>query len=150
MRPSRDGEILAAYHSSSTLKEAGDKLGLTRERVRQVVAKYGLNIKERDEADLRAKIEAALPQRNVAALARKIGWYPSALLRHMKRYNIRFVRGEAVDAPHDTRRYRYGCRCETCRRAIADRATAYLHGKNPAMTYHRSAKRLPVEKEARG
>ena len=104
--PTRNQEIVLMFKSGTevTLQQIGDKYGITRERVRQILrdnnVSGGDNMKSRMDEKNRRLLE--------------------------KRAAI--MEARALRQAHGTpRRYGMGCRCDECRKANTDRCREYRH-----------------------
>jgi hypothetical protein len=126
----RNLEVLRRYAAGETLAAVGARVGLTKERVRQI---------------LKAS-EVAMP-RELKCAAKACTTSPRAPNAYCHPHEVRFDRyrdplGTAprlMDQHGTIASYNYGrCRCELHRRSNATRVLEYKHRKLPEMTYCKS------------
>lgn len=143
--PSERAIIMARLYVEDglTLAEIGERYGISRERVRQIIKPFGLEAhygRRRKEGRARLLREAhqriASRESTTAQEAERIGYAsPSGLYGAFSRLGL--LLPQKPPAEHGTTtRYRSGCRCEDCRRenrrkAIARRARGpKVHGSS--------------------
>jgi hypothetical protein len=127
----RNAVILSSYAAGETFAAIGLRVGLTRERVRQIVKASG----------------AVMPSELRCAVA-GCEQTPRAPNIHCYTHRLRMIRDAATLVPkapllkdeHGTyASYRdRRCRCDLCRRASADRRRAQFHRVHPEWKYRSS------------
>jgi hypothetical protein len=125
----RDRQILERYKAVGSFAAVAEEFCLSRERVRQVcTAALGLGHRARFSREADAKIIAAVADPTVSTLiglAARVGIAKSAAHQRLIALGLRDRtlrqfkgRRKAQELGHGTaRRYRSGCRCDSCRLA---------------------------------
>lgn len=132
----RNQTIIEMYLGRKTLQEIGDEYGLTRERVRQIVAPfvserhYGSAKREaRDLKILEAHGRIQQGWTSVEEEAELLGLLPDTLRVNFRKRGLKLKVHRAPE--HGTRhRYQQGCKCDECLGALRD-YMASLKGKEP-------------------
>ena len=121
----RDVEVLRRYEAGETLAGIGAVVGLTRERVRQIVRASGAPM----PWDYKCAVSSC--ERSPRTPNR----YCHSHQRRFERYGDPLGTKPRLRDQHGTlASYKSGrCRCELCRRRNADRVTEYQHRIHPEM-----------------
>lgn len=122
----RDEVIRRGHAEGRTLREVGDELGITRERVRQLAQDLGLRFQTPTRRAL-AGIETAR-----ALVDSGVSVYRAARVAGVADLTLRQAGLRSSPRPIIHNRYRYtrGCRCEICMAANRESARS-LRGKEP-------------------
>jgi hypothetical protein len=117
----RHREIITAALTSASYAEAARRLGISRERVRQVMKLHKLHRRPEETTLADTMIRAALPgARNLSSLARAVGLRAERVALALDRMGLPIPR-TPPPAHGTTNRYtHYCCRCAPCRRAHAN------------------------------
>jgi hypothetical protein len=141
----RDSEMLRRYEAGETLARIGASLGLSRERVRQVVKRSG----------------AEMPRSRKCAAAgcdKLPDWPRSYCHNHQDRFELYgdpLGTGPAATLlvrEHGTHAsYRQGgCRCDVCRKASAEKRREQFHRQHPEWRYMPAKAPKSCEQQTRG
>jgi len=125
----RDLEVLRRYESGETLAAIGARVGLTRERIRQLVKASGASM----PWDYKCAVDACTTS-------------PRTPNRYCKEHQRRFelqgdpqgAKSRLMDQHGTLACYNRGrCRCDLCRKANAEQRLEYIHRMHPEMAYRR-------------
>lgn len=129
----RNEEIVSQYRAGDTLAEVGTSFGLTRERVRQIVAAqtserhWGSRRREAKDVEIRAAFAAVKAGADPDVFAQALGIERISLIGAFNRRGL-YLREPAQHG--EFRMYRQGCKCAECRRANAIHQRR-LQGRTP-------------------
>ena len=132
-RDSRDRLIVESYRSGHSLRQIGKEVGLSHERVRQVLMDAGIS-RRPDGSEAASKTLAAVGavlaadgSLSITAASRAVGADKSTVSQYLRRRHPQFdykarrrAALEHLSAHGTLNRYNnYGCRCDACRAANA-------------------------------
>src|ERR1022692_11823 len=125
----RDAEMLLRYETGESLTSIGVRLGLTRERVRQIVKGSGADMPRSRRC---AVAECDKPQRRTGSYCHdhqlRFERYGSPLGTRPPTPRLREQHGTNAC-------YRNGCRCYLCRKASTERRREQFHRAHPEWRY---------------
>lgn len=120
----RNAEIVRRYRAGDNLASIGARIGLTRERVRQIVRDTG--------AVMPWGFKCAV--RDCDTSPRAPARFCFAHQRRLERYGDPLGSKVLLREQHGTlAAYKAGCSCVRCRKANADRVLEYQHRLHPEM-----------------
>jgi len=130
----RNAEVVRRYEAGETLANIGAGIGLTRERIRQIVQASGAPM----PLDYKCAVQ------DCSTAPRSPNRYCAAHQHRFERFGDPLGSRPPRREQHGTRAcYREGrCRCDRCRKHNAERVREYQHRVHPAM--RRYAPRGPV------